>query len=151
MDGEIWGEARVGFPDWKGTAQLDERRTWPWEGLERTFGLDRKQWRVVGFNIGGGEGGYALRVYATPRAVWEKVGSDDGAEIDVTEFLVHDVDPLVVLRRMTHMFQLNMRIRGLDNCRVRVSTPAVVRDGGPRCRIVAGSGWFGLDAGAGVS
>jgi hypothetical protein len=28
-DGEIWGEASVSFPDWKGTAQLDERMTTP--------------------------------------------------------------------------------------------------------------------------
>jgi hypothetical protein len=31
MDGELWGDARVTFPDWKGTAQLDERKTVPWQ------------------------------------------------------------------------------------------------------------------------
>jgi hypothetical protein len=120
VDGEIWGEASVTYPDWKGTAQLDERMTVPWEGLARTVGLNHVQWQVVGFSIGGGEHGYNLRVYATPRDVWEKVAPDDGVEVEVTEFLVHDVDPLAILQRMTHMFELNMRIRSLDNRRVRV-------------------------------
>ncbi|WIX76925.1 hypothetical protein QRX50_36715 [Amycolatopsis carbonis] len=77
MDEEIWGEASIPFPDWKGTAQLDERMTVPWEGLARTVGLDHEQWQVVGFSIGGGEHGYDLRVYATPHEVWEKVAPDD--------------------------------------------------------------------------
>ena len=66
MDGEIWGEASVTYPDWRGTAQLDERMTVPWEGLARTVGLDGQQWQVVGFSIGGGEHGYNLRIYAAP-------------------------------------------------------------------------------------
>lgn len=120
MDGEIWGEASVTYPDWKGTAQLDERKTVPWVGLARTVGLSREQWQVVGFSTGGGEHGYHLRIYTAPRDVWEKVKPDDRAEVEVTEFLVHDVDPLAVLQRMTHVFELSMRIRGLDNHRVRV-------------------------------
>jgi hypothetical protein len=94
--------------------------TAPWEGLARTVGLNHEQWQVVGFSIGGGESGYHLRVYAAPRDVWERVQPDDGADVEVTEFLVHDVDPLAILQRMTHVFELNMRIRGLDNRRVRV-------------------------------
>lgn len=120
MDEEVWGEASVPYPDWKGTAQLDERMTVPWEGLARTVGLDSDQWQVVGFSIGGGEHEYDLRVVATPRDVWEKVKPDDDAEIEVTEFLVHDVDPLAILRQMTHVFELKMRLRGLDDRQVRV-------------------------------
>jgi hypothetical protein len=119
-DGELWGDASVSFPDWKGTAQLDERMTIPWEGLARTLGLDHEQWQVVGFSIGGGENGYDLKLYATPSDVWNKAAPDDEAEIEVTEFLVHNIEPLEILQRMTHMFELNMRIRGLDNRRIRV-------------------------------
>ncbi|MET7808618.1 hypothetical protein [Micromonospora chersina] len=119
MDGEVWGEASVTFPDWKGTAQLDERMTVPWEGLAQTVGLDPDQWQVVGFSIGGGEHGYDLKVVATPRDVWEKSKADD-AEIEVTEFLVHDVDPLAILQRMTHVFELKMYIRGLGRRQARV-------------------------------
>ncbi|MFF0318847.1 hypothetical protein ACFYPH_29925 [Micromonospora sp. NPDC005252] len=99
---------------------LDERMTVPWEGLARTVGLDGDQWQVVGFSIGGGEHGYDLRVVATPVDVWEKVKPDDDAEIEVTEFLVHNVDPLAILQQMTHVFELKMRLRGLDGRRVRV-------------------------------
>lgn len=60
MDGELWGDASVTFPDWKGTAQVDERRTVPWEGLTRTVGLDADEWQVVGFSISGGERRFAL-------------------------------------------------------------------------------------------
>lgn len=120
MDGEVWGEARVTYPDWKGTAQLDERMTIPWEGLARTVGLDSDQWQIVGFEIGGGENGYDLKVVATPRDVWGKVKADDDAEIEVTEFLVHDVDPLAILQQMTHVFELRMRIRAIEGRQVRV-------------------------------
>ena len=120
VDGEIWGEASVTYPGWKGTAQLDERITIPWEGLAQAVGLDGDQWQVVGFSIGGGEHGYALHVVATPRDAWNKIKPGDGADIEVTEFRVHDVDPLAILQQMTHMFELKMRISGLDDRQVRV-------------------------------
>lgn len=85
MDGERWDEANFSFPDWKGTVQLDERVTVRWEGLARTVGLNGEQWQVIGFSIGGGELGYHLHVCATPRDVWERVASDDEAEVEVTE------------------------------------------------------------------
>ncbi|MEU6204127.1 hypothetical protein ABZ814_11115 [Micromonospora musae] len=120
VDGEVWGEASVPFPDWQGTAQLDERMTVPWKGLAETVGLDSDQWQVVGFSIGGGEHGYNLRLLATPRDVWDKVKPDDDAEVEVTEFLVHDVDPLAILQQMTHVFELKMQLRGLHGRQVRV-------------------------------
>lgn len=122
MDGDIWGDANVTFPDWKGTAQLDERMTTPWEGLARTFGLDPDRWQVVGFSIGGGEHGHDLRIVAAPQDVWARANSDDNAEIEVTEFLVHNVDPFDVLKRMTHVFELKMTLRHVDGQRVRVRT-----------------------------
>lgn len=120
MDGFIWGDASVTYPDWEGTAQLDERLTVPWEGLARTVGLDNDQWQIVGFNIGGGEEGYDLRIVATPLDVWRKIKADGDAEIEVTEFRVHDVDPLAILQQMTHVFELKMLLRGIDGRRVRV-------------------------------
>lgn len=119
-NGEVWGDAHVTYPDWKGTAQLDERRTTPWPGLARTAGLDEEQWQVLGFDIGGGEDAYDLRVIAAPRDVWTKTASDDGAEIEATEFLVHGVDPLAILRQMTHVFELRMRLRAIEDRTVRI-------------------------------
>jgi hypothetical protein len=120
MDGQLWGDAGVTFPDWKGTAQLDERKTVPWDGLARTFGLDTDSWQVVGFSVSGGEHGFDLRIVASPSEVWKSFNRDNGGEIEVTEFLVHDVDPLVVLSQMTHMFELKMLIRGLSGDQLRV-------------------------------
>lgn len=120
MDGELWGDASVTFPDWKGTAQLDERRTVPWEGLARTCGLEADSWQVVGFSVGGGEHGFDLRIVASPREVWKNFNPEDGGEIEATQFLVHDVDPLAILSQMTHMFELKMLIRGLSGDQVRV-------------------------------
>ncbi|MFE7721903.1 hypothetical protein ACFU44_22990 [Nocardia rhizosphaerihabitans] len=120
MDEQIWGDASVTYPDWKGTAQLDERMTAPWEGLARTVGLPSDQWQVVGFSIGGGESGYHLQVLATPSEAWKNVKPTDGATVEVTEFLVHGIDPLEVLQQMTHMFDFRMRIRALDGREVRV-------------------------------
>ncbi|XVV10931.1 hypothetical protein ACQP2X_39755 [Actinoplanes sp. CA-131856] len=116
-DGELWGEASVSFPDRSGTAQLDERKTLPWKGLLGAVGLDGEQWEVLGFDIGGGEHGYELRIIATPRDVWEKAAAGD-AEIEATEFLVHDVDPLAILRQMMHVFEL--RMRGSEGQAVRI-------------------------------
>lgn len=120
MDGELWGDASVTHPDWKGTAQVDERRTVPWDGLARTVGLDADEWQIVGFSISGGERHFDLRIAAAPRDVWENYNHDEGGEIEVTDFLVHDVDPLEILSRMTHMFELKMFIRGLTGDQVRV-------------------------------
>lgn len=119
-DEDIWDAARVSYPDWNGTAQLDERMTIPWRGLARTVGLDAEQWQVIGFEISGGEHGYQLRVVATPRDVWRKSGPGAGSEIEATEFLVHNVDPLAVLQQMTHVFELRMRHRGIGDAPVRI-------------------------------
>lgn len=57
---------------------------------------------------------------ATPRDVWEKVKLDDGAAVEVTEFLVHGLDPLAILQQMTRVFERKMFIRGIDGRQVRV-------------------------------
>ncbi|MFD4460539.1 hypothetical protein [Nocardia sp. NPDC058480] len=118
MGEEVWGEASVTYPDWKGTAQLDERKTGPWEGLAQRVELDNVGWQVVGFSISGGESGFNLMVYAAPRDVWENL--EAGAPVQVTEFKVHDVEPLAILQEMTHTFQMNMRRRGLEGREVQV-------------------------------
>jgi hypothetical protein len=58
--------------------------------------------------------------YGFPGWSWDNYDRDDGGEIEVTEFLVHDVDPLEILSQMTHMFELKMLIRGLSGDQVRV-------------------------------
>jgi hypothetical protein len=48
-----WGQASVTYPDWSGTAQLDQRITAA--GIEVAVGLDPERWTVVDIDIGGGE------------------------------------------------------------------------------------------------
>lgn len=122
-DGFIWRDAEVTYPDWKGTAQLDQRITAP--GIAEVVGLDPKRWFVVGFDMGGGETRHDLHVIAVDRS---KVGDDslsqiaeaNGGEIPVTDFLIHDVDPYEVLRKITHVFELRMRVRAASDIPIRV-------------------------------
>ena len=42
----------------------------------------------------------------------EKLNRDDGGEIEVTKFLVHNVDPLEIFSQMAHMFELKCSFAG---------------------------------------
>jgi hypothetical protein len=53
-----WGDASVSFPDWVGTAQLDQKMTGPVDLYDLT-GVDPDEWLIVGLDFGGGESGYA--------------------------------------------------------------------------------------------
>lgn len=44
IDGTLWRDAEVTYPDWNGTAQLDQRMT-P-ASLEQVVGLDRDEWHI---------------------------------------------------------------------------------------------------------
>lgn len=121
----IWRDAEVTYPDWNGTAQLDQRRTG--DLFEDIIGLDPDEWMIVGIDIGGGETRHELRVVAVNRAdipeggdVHPRIAAANGGEIPVTEFLVHNVDPYEVLRKITHMFELRLRTRGTRDFPLRV-------------------------------
>ncbi|MGO0578252.1 hypothetical protein [Ornithinimicrobium panacihumi] len=115
-DGFIWGDASVTYPDWVGTAQLDERKTAA--QVEEVVGLDHKEWLVIGLDLGGGEdGGHELRVVAVHRDnvpeggdVLPRIAAANNGEIPVTEFLIHDKDPYEVLQAITHSFELRLRL-----------------------------------------
>lgn len=126
MTDYIWRSAEVTFPDWSGTAQLDQRMTA--EGLAGLVGLDRDEWMPIGFDIGGGERHHSLRIVAVARKdfaeggdVLPKIAAANGGEIPVTEFLIHDVDPYEVLRKLSHVFELKMRVRGARDIPIRVT------------------------------
>ncbi|PPF36351.1 hypothetical protein [Rathayibacter sp. AY1A3] len=123
--GELWGDARVGFPDWSGTAQLDQRRTGERARLEDVIGLDHEEWMILGIELGGGEvehGRHDLHVVAVRRSDLPatKVDFDYNEEIPVTDFLVHNVDPYGILRAITHSFELRFRHRGWGEHPLRV-------------------------------
>lgn len=123
-EGFIWRDAEVTYPDWKGTAQLDQRLTAP--GIAEVVGLDPEEWFVVGFDMGGGEIEHDLHVIAVHRNDFpdgvslQSVADANGGELPVTDFLIHDVDPYEVLRKITHIFELRMRVRAADEITIRV-------------------------------
>lgn len=65
MTDYIWRDAEATYPDWNGTAQLDQRMTAA--GVEELIGLDRDEWFVIGLDVGGGEHKHVLRVVAVAR------------------------------------------------------------------------------------
>jgi hypothetical protein len=118
----MWGDATVTYPDWQGTAQLDQKmtgETWP-----ELVDLEREDWTIVGIDIGGGESGQDLRVIAVDRREYpgsmDDVAANNGGVLPVTEFLIHDVDPYEFLRNMTHVFELRLRARSIVNAQIQV-------------------------------
>lgn len=131
MDGYIWGDAEVTYPDWRGTAQLDQRITSrvPGEdpGVEALVGLDHEKWWVVGIDIGGGEHEHWLRLLAVSQDImpaggdaFRRIAESNDGEIPVTEFLVHDVDPYAVLKAISHQFALRLRVASTVGVTLRV-------------------------------
>ncbi|RJN32906.1 hypothetical protein [Nesterenkonia natronophila] len=118
----VWRqEAQVTYPDWKGTAQLDQRKTT--DTLEEVVGLDPDKWIIVGFDIGGFERPESrkMHVVAATREHFSEVRElDDALELQVTDFLIHNVDPFEILQKITHVFEMRMRIRHLPAERIRV-------------------------------
>jgi hypothetical protein len=120
----IWRAAEVSFPDWTGTAQLDQRRS---ADMAELAGLDSEKWLIVGFDIRAGEHGHDLRVVAMDRDlipeaadVFPIIAAEHGGEIPATEFLVHDVEPYELLQSISHGFQLRMRVRGTRDLPIRI-------------------------------
>jgi hypothetical protein len=116
MEPFIWGEAEVTYPDFKGTAQLDQKMTGT-SGFTLA-GIDQEKWLVIGLDIGGGEGEHSLRVVAIDRDIIPDGQSnvldylvEKHGHIPVTEILLHDVDPYEALKSVTHVFELRLRSR----------------------------------------
>lgn len=126
MEPYEWRKAEVTYPDWSGTAQLDQRMTAA--GIEEVVGLDPDRWTVVGIHIGGGERAHDLHVVAVDHAifpdgndVFPRIAEANGGVIPATDFLVHDVDPYKVLQAITHVFELRLRHRGTRDIPIRVT------------------------------
>ena len=124
-----WRDAEVTYPDWTGTAQLDQRMTA--RGIEEVVGLDPDRWTVVGIDIGGGERSHDLHVIAVDHAifpegkdVFPRIAAANGGVIPATDFLVHDVDPYQVLQAITHVFELRLRMRGTRDLPVQITALA---------------------------
>jgi hypothetical protein len=132
-DGEFWGDASVTYPDWQGTAQLDQRMTSA--GIEELVGLNQDDWTVVGIDIGGGESGlHDLAVVAVHRdaetgvvdrrsdeSLYQAMARANGGKLEATHFLVHGLDQFEVLTKMMHVFDFRLRSRGVLDVSIRIT------------------------------
>jgi hypothetical protein len=116
MSDYIWGDASVTYPDWVGTAQLDQRMT-TWT-IEQMLGDRLDGWMVIGIDIGGGEHDHELHVIAVPEDSLPE-GRNNG-EIQATDFLVHDWNPYEFLKAITHVFELRLHRRPIADIPIRV-------------------------------
>lgn len=123
-DGYIWGDAEVTYPDFAGNAQLDHRITG--RSINEIIGLS-DDWLVIGLDMGGGEHSHELQVVAVPKDAMPSGGDvlpgmagNSGGEIQATMFRVHDVDPYDVLRQITHVFEMRLRVRGARDFPIRI-------------------------------
>lgn len=129
-EGYIWGDAEVTYPDWQGTAQLDQRMTSA--GIEKLIGLNEDEWTVVGIDIGGGESGlHELEVVAvhhsaedverrSDESLWQAIARANGGELPATHFRVHEYDAFELLKRIMHVFEFRLRSRGAVDVPIRI-------------------------------
>lgn len=128
MEPFIWRDAKVTYPDWQGTAQLDQKMTGvTWREL---IDLERESWSIVGIDIGGGEQAHDLSVVAVNRrehsGSYAEIAARNGGALPVTEFLIHDVDPYEFLRNMSHMFEMRLKVRSVVDLDIQVTASGEV-------------------------
>jgi hypothetical protein len=129
-DGFIWGDAQVTYPDFSGNAQLDMRMTG--RSINEVVGLS-DEWLVIGLDMGGGEIRHELQVIVVHKDAMPaggdalpRMAENSDGEIHATTFLIHDVDPYEVLRAITHVFEMRLRVRGCRDFPIRIMSQADV-------------------------
>lgn len=118
-----WGPAEVPYPDFKGTAQLDYKITGE-SGFSQA-GIDENKWRVVGFDLGGGEQSHDAVVIAIDEDLISEAGGleqlkEQRGYIPVTELHLHEVEAYELLKSITHVFDLRMLRRHMNHRDIRV-------------------------------
>ncbi len=121
MDEHEWGHAEVGFPDWKGTAQLDEKLTGP-ESIYDWTGVDEDEFQIIGFSFGGGESGvHDPHVIAVRKSERGDRHISDISDIRAVDIQIHDVDPFELLLKMTHYLDVRFRLRAVENATITIT------------------------------
>lgn len=120
MDPYEWTDAKVTYPDWVGTAQLDEKMTGD-ESIYTITGVDRDEWQIVGLDIGAGESGtHAPHVIAVRRA--ELVGHvTDATQLNAADIQIHGVDAFELLKKITHVLDVRLRLRGVQDTPITIT------------------------------
>jgi hypothetical protein len=121
VDEYQWGYAEVGFPDWKGTAQLDEKMTGT-ESIYDYTGVDEDEFMIIGLDFGGGESGMQdLHVIAVRKVELDGRHIADVADLRAVDIQVHDVDGWEVVKKMTHYLDVRFRRRAVENATITIT------------------------------
>jgi hypothetical protein len=122
VDEYVWGDASVSFPDWKGTAQLDQKMTGDVDVYNLT-GINPDEWQIIGLDFGGGERGmHNVHVIAVPRSEWGDSPPSDLSDVRAVEIQIHNgIDPFDLLRQMTHVLDMRFRIRAVKNSTITIT------------------------------
>lgn len=117
MDAYEWGPAEVMHPDWKGTAQIEEKLTGD-ESIYTISGVDRNEWTIIGIDLNGGESGFhSPRIVVVPR------GSDlDSGRIEAKMIRLHEVTTFDLLSRIIHLFGMTLRTRRVESAEIVITS-----------------------------
>ncbi|MGH3642537.1 MAG: hypothetical protein ACRDUX_26315 [Mycobacterium sp.] len=115
-----WGGAEVSYPDWSGTAQLDQKMTGDVDEYSLT-GVDRDKWVIIGLDFGGGESGmHALEVIAVRKSDWREAKGT--SQVKAASIRIHNgVDPFDLLRQIMHVFDMRLRIRSVTDSTIVIT------------------------------
>lgn len=121
MDEYEWGHAKVTYPDWVGTAQLDQKLTGPVDIYDLT-GVDRDEWLIVGLDFGGGETGmHTPHVIAVRKSELAEQRISELPSIRAADIQVHGVEPFELLQKITHVLDMRLRIRSMRDVTITIT------------------------------
>lgn len=117
MDAFEWGPAEVAYPDWKGTAQIDEKLTGE-ESIYTIAGIDQDEWTIIGLDFGGGESGFhSPEIVVVPR------GTDlDSGRIEGRLIRLHEVETFDLLSRIIHLLSMKFRTRRVESAQIVITS-----------------------------
>lgn len=122
MDEYEWGEASVGYPDWVGTAQLEQKITGTVDVYTLT-GIDPEKWQIIGLDFGGGETGmHNPHVIAVRKSELGDRHISDLSHVRAADIQIHNgIDPFELLRQMTHLLDMRFRTRATKDATITIT------------------------------
>lgn len=101
-----WGPATVTYPDWQGTAQIDQKATGNID-MYSLANINRDEWTIIGLEWSGGESGWHdLNLIVVPHDT-----DLDADQIEATRILIHDVNPMDFMSKIMHVADFRFRSR----------------------------------------
>jgi hypothetical protein len=117
MDAYEWGAAEVSYPDWKGTAEIDEKYTGD-DSIYTLTGVDQDEWSIIGLEFGGGERGFSA-----PEIVVVPKGTDlDSDRIEARLIRLHEVEMFDVLSVLMNVMSMKFRTRRTESATIVITS-----------------------------